>query len=363
VPDRRQRRLHRALAAAPRVTLACLPTPIHPLHRLTAELGGPEIWIKRDDLTGLAGGGNKTRKLEFLVGDALDEGADTLLTVGAVQSNHTRQTAAAAARVGLDCVLLHNNWTAVTGRLYRSVGNILLSQLLGARLVYDEAPRPIGDEGVFPRLVDSLRAEGRRPYAIPGGASEHRLGGFGYAACAAEISAQARQLGVQFDAVVHCTGSGSTQAGLIAGFAALGVDTRVIGISDDDETVEKTPRVLRLANATLDALDARTSIAEDDVTVLSVDSSPYGAAEPETLQAIELIARTEGLLADPVYEGKSVRGLIQLIRGGELRGAKRVLLLHLGGAPAVHAYADTLPGIELVPASTALGTTPPSLER
>jgi len=363
VSNARERRLLYALGVAPRVTLACLPTPIHPLHRLTAELGGPEIWIKRDDLTGLPGGGNKTRKLEFVVADALRQGAETLVTVGAVQSNHTRQTAAAAARVGLDCVLLHNNWTSANGRLHRSVGNILLSRLFGASSLYDETPRPIGDEGAFRPLAAILRAQGRRPYAIPGGASEHPLGGFGYAACAAEIYAQARELGVEFDAVVHCTGSGSTQAGLIAGYAALGLETRVIGISDDDETAEKIPRVLRLANATLDALGASTSATERDVTVLAVDSSSYGAAESATVEAIELFARTEGLVADPVYEGKSVRGLIDLIRDGALRDLKRVLLLHLGGAPALHAYADTLPSVELIPVSAALGRTPLSLPR
>lgn len=350
----RRRKPLAALTDAPRVALALLPTPIHRLRRLEAELGGPEIWIKRDDLTGLPGGGNKTRKLEFLVGDALVTKADTLVTVGAVQSNHTRQTASAAARVGLDCVLLHNNWVAATSPAYRSVGNVLLSGLFGARLVYDDTPRPIGDEGALGSVVERLRAQGCRPYPIPGGASEHPLGGLGYAACAAEIAMQAQERGIAFDAVIHCTGSGSTQAGLLAGFAALDIHLPVIGIADDDEVRDKAARVLRLANATLDSLRSRRTIATSAVEILAVDQSPYGRVEPATIEAIELFARIEGLTADPVYEGKSLRGLIELIRAGRLSNAKRVLFLHLGGMPALHAYAHVFPPVELVPISQAL---------
>ena len=174
------------LARHPRLELACLPTPVHPLRRLSAELGGPEIWIKRDDLTGLAGGGNKTRKLEFVVADAVEAGADTLVTVGAVQSNHTRQTAAAAARVGLRSVLLHNNWVPAKGREQGHVGNPLLSDMVGASLHFDPVQREVGDDGQLAALAEHLRADGRHPYVIPGGASEHRLGSFGYIGCAAE---------------------------------------------------------------------------------------------------------------------------------------------------------------------------------
>ncbi len=307
---------------------------------MSAKFAGPEIWIKRDDLSGLAGGGNKTRKLEFVVADALQVRASVLVTVGAVQSNHTRQTAAAAAKVGLDCVLLHNNWVPASGSYYNLVGNVLLSDLLGAQLYYDAADRVIGDEGHLETLVEHLRREGQRPYLIPGGASEHRLGGFGYVVCAAEIVAQARDLGFDFDCVVHCTGSSSTQAGLLAGFAALGSQTRVIGVSDDHETVAKAERVSRLANATLAELGLPTTISSDQVEVVAADLSPYGVAAPETIAAMRWLARTEGLVADPVYEGKALRGLIELIRGGALGSGQRVLLLHLGGSPAVHAYAD-----------------------
>ena len=334
--------LDRLLADAPRVPLATLPTPLHPLVRLTRALGGPELWVKRDDLTGLAGGGNKTRKLEFVVGDALRVDADTLVTVGAIQSNHTRQTAAAAARSGLGCALLHNGWAPDAGPSYRRTGNILLSELLGARLYHDPTPRPVDDAGRLDDLARHLRQHGHRPYVIPAGASDHPLGGYGYAACAAEITAQAQELGVTFDRVVHCTSSGSTQAGLLAGFAALGVDTPVTGISDDDECDGKRKLVLRLANATLDALGLPQRVADSQVEVVVADSSPYGVASQATLEVIRLLARTEGLIADPVYEGRTIRGLIDLVAGGALGPGERVLVLHLGGIPAVHGYADQL---------------------
>jgi len=330
------------LSRAPRVSLACLPTPLHPLRRLSEDMGGPEIWIKRDDLTGLAGGGNKTRKLEYVVADALQAGADTLVTVGAVQSNHTRQTAAAAARVGLRSALLHNNWVPGTGPGKGKVGNPLLSGMVGASLYYDPTVRQVGDDGQIAALADGLRAEGRRPYLIPGGASEHRLGSFGYVGCAAEIVAQARALGIEFDHVVHCTGSSSTQAGLVAGFAALGARPRVIGVADDDETSQKAARVLRLASAALAELDLPAAVSAADVEVIASDPNPYGVAGPGTIDAILRLARAEGIAADPVYEGKALAGLIELTGRGVLTREHRVLLLHLGGTPAIHAYSDQL---------------------
>jgi 1-aminocyclopropane-1-carboxylate deaminase len=351
--------LTRALRRHPRAALASLPTPLHPLTRLTDRLRGPRLWIKRDDLTGLAGGGNKTRRLEYLVADALRARAGTLVTVGAIQSNHTRQTAAAAARAGLECVLLHNAWTPEPGPHYRTAGNVLLSELLGAELWLDDTPRPVGDAGQLAALVAHLRAAGRRPYLIPGGASDHPLGGLGYATAAAEIAAQADGLGVRFDAIVHCTGSSGTQAGLLAGLAALDSPTRVIGISDDDETDAKAPRVLRLANAALELLELPQRVAPSQVEIVVADPSPYGVADSETMTAIRLLARTEGLIADPVYEGKAVRGLLELIREGRFAPDQHVLLLHMGGTPAVHAYADQLHERTLTPASTVLADTAP----
>jgi len=341
----------RANRRAPRAALANLPTPIQPLRRLTAALGGPEIWLKRDDLTGLAGGGNKTRKLEFLVGEALESGAETLVTVGALQSNHTRQTAAAAARVGMHCALLHNCWTADAGPTYRTVGNILFSSLLGATLYHDPTPRHIGDEGHLEALAEHLAAEGQQPYLVPGGASDHPLGGLGYALCAGEILDHEDELGARFDCVIHCTGSSGTQAGLLAGFAATGSATRVIGVADDNELDEKTGRIKRIANQTLEAIGSLERIEESQVEVIVADPSAYGVATSETLDAIRPPALAQGIMADPVYEGKALRGLNQLIDAGELNASQRVLLLHLGGTPAIHAYANQLwdGGLSLLP--------------
>jgi 1-aminocyclopropane-1-carboxylate deaminase len=332
--------LSTVLGQRPRFNLAQLPTPIHRLENFGEQAGIPQLWIKRDDLTGLEGGGNKTRKLEFLVGDAIQSGADTLVTAGAIQSNHTRQTAAAAARSKLDCALLHFGWTKDAGPMYRQVGNILFSSLMGAELYLDETDRPIEDQSPLSNFADNLKSRGHRPYVIPAGASEHRLGSLGYMNCAAEIADQSRALGVHFDFVVHCTGSSSTQAGLLGGFAALGQQTKVIGIADDDETSIKAARVLQLANDALQEIGLAQRISSPDVEVISVDKSPYGTAEEETFDAIRLLARTEGLIADPVYEGKALRGLMDLANQGRFDGDSNVLLMHLGGTPAVHAYAN-----------------------
>ena len=205
----------------PRFPLALLPTPLHCLENFGSLLNGPALWMKRDDLTGLEGGGNKTRKLEFLVGDAVQQGCDMLVTVGAIQSTHTRQTAAAAARAGMKCALLHCAWTRDAGPNYRSVGNIRLSSLMGAQLYIDETERPIEDQGPLKEFMAHLSAQGHKPYLIPGGASEHPLGSMGYLNCALELAVQMEQLGIAFDYLVHTTGSSSTQAGLLAGFKAI----------------------------------------------------------------------------------------------------------------------------------------------
>ena len=328
------------LARRPRAPLALLPTPIHRLVNFGRQLGGPRLWIKRDDLTGLAGGGNKTRKLEYLVGDALATGADTLVTVGAIQSNHTRQTAAAAARHGLKCALLHFGWAPDTGPLYRRTGNILLSSLMGADLYLDDTPRPIEDQSPLVDFVEHLRRVGHSPYLIPGGASEHRLGSLGYVACAAEIIAQSRDAGIRFQHVIHCTGSSSTQAGLLAGFALMAEPVSVIGVADDHETEIKSARVLELANDTLAELGAEVRVRPADVEIIAADRSEYGVAEPETFDLIRRFARAEGVVADPVYEGKALRGLERLIQHGRFDPTANVLLMHLGGTPAIHAYAD-----------------------
>lgn len=343
--------LEDALSAKARVSLAQLPTPLHRLRNFERHLDGVELWIKRDDLTGLEGGGNKTRKLEFLVGDARQSGADMLVTVGAIQSNHTRQTAAAAAKCGMKCALLHFGWTEDAGPHYRQVGNILISSLMGARLYVDDAPRPIEDQGPLGEFCRRMEREGHRPYAVPGGASEHRLGSLGYMACAAEIESQCRSTGMRFDCIVHCTGSSSTQAGLLAGYAAMGTSMRIIGIADDEETEIKRRRVLTLANEGLAECGLPPAVEPADVHVISVDRSPYGKADPQTLAAIRLLASTEGLAADPVYEGKALRGLLHLSAAGAFPRGSRVLLMHLGGTPAIHAYAAQFGTPELHPYS------------
>ncbi len=320
--------------------MALLPTPMHRLENFGPKLGLTDLWIKRDDLTGLEGGGNKTRKLEFLVGDALEVGADMLVTAGAIQSNHTRQTAAAAARHNLKCALLHFGWTKDAGPLYRQSGNILLSSLMGAELYLDETERPIEDQSPLLEFVEMLRRSGHNPYLIPAGASEHRLGSFGYMACAAELVLQSKEQAVQFDYIVHCTGSSSTQAGLVAGFAFMGENVKVIGVADDDETDIKRARVLGLANDALTELESSVRVAPSDVEIIAADQSVYGEAEPGTFDVIRLLASCEGLVADPVYEGKALRGLQALANDGRLEASSKVLLMHLGGTPAVHAYAN-----------------------
>lgn len=340
-------KLLRELARRPRAALAQLPTPIHRLENFAGQLHGQELWIKRDDLSGLEGGGNKTRKLEFLVGDAIETGADMLVTAGAIQSNHTRQTAAAAAKCAMKCALLHFGWTRDAGPVYRQVGNVLLSSIMGAELFLDETERPIEDQGPLKEFCEYLRDCGHLPYFIPAGASEHPLGSLGYLACAAEIVKQSAALDIHFDYVVHCTGSGSTQAGLVAGFAVMGEQTRVIGVSDDEETSIKRDRVIRLANDSLVEIEVPLRVSPGDIEIIAADKSPYGAAERETFDVILKLARMEGLIADPVYEGKAVRGLLALANDGRFESGSRILLMHLGGTPAVHAYANQFAAVKL----------------
>lgn len=337
------------LEKLPRASLALLPTPIQRLNNFSASLDGPELWMKRDDLSGLEGGGNKTRKLEFLVGDALSQGADMLVTVGAIQSNHTRQTAAAAAKAGLKCALLHCAWTKDAGPNYRTVGNVLLSHMMGADLYIEETERPIEDQGPLEEFIAHLEGQGHTPYLIPGGASEHRLGCMGYIKCAAELAVQTTDSELEFDYLVHCTGSSSTQAGLLAGFAVLGIKTHVIGVSDDDEIEIKKIRVQQLANGALQELGLAVRVAEQDIEVISSNSNVYGVPDTEIISAIRLLARQEGLIADPVYEGRAIRGLLNLADEGRFEKNAKILLMHLGGSPAIHAYAGQFGSVQLQP--------------
>ncbi|MGI9271743.1 MAG: 1-aminocyclopropane-1-carboxylate deaminase/D-cysteine desulfhydrase [Woeseiaceae bacterium] len=338
--------LQNRLEKLPRASLALLPTPIQPLRNFGSSLGGLDLWMKRDDLSGLEGGGNKTRKLEYFVGDALTQKADMLVTVGAIQSNHTRQTAAAAAKSGLKCALLHCAWTKGAGPNYRSVGNVLLSHMMGAELYIDETERPIEDQGPLEEFVELLTSKGHKPYLIPAGASEHRLGSMGYIQCAAEIAMQSAESGVEFDYLIHCTGSSSTQAGLLAGFAALGVKTHVIGVSDDDETEIKRARVRLLANNALQELGLAVRVAEQDVEVISSSANAYGVPDKDIKSGIALFAQQEGLIADPVYEGRAIHGLSTLASENRFEKNAKILLMHLGGSPAVHAYAEQFESIQ-----------------
>jgi len=328
------------LARFPRIRLAHLPTPLEPLPRLTAALGGPEIWIKRDDCTGLATGGNKTRKLEFLMAEAWAEGADLVLTQGATQSNHARQTAAAAARLGLDCHLLLENRTGYTHAAYRQNGNVLLDQLFGATL--EEREAGVDMEAELRAAAEARRAEGRRVYVIPGGGSTP-TGAIGYAACALELLAQSSERGLAVDHLVTATGSAGTQAGLIAGLKALSADIPVLGIGVRAPRAAQEEKVFALAAATAEAVGAAGRVARSDVVARDEYVGPgYGLPADSTLEALELFARTDGILLDPVYSAKAAAGLIDLIRTGELRKGERVVFLHTGGSATLSGYAHVL---------------------
>jgi 1-aminocyclopropane-1-carboxylate deaminase len=331
-----------ALAEFDRVPLLFGPSPVHRLERLSAELGGKvEIWAKREDCNaGLAFGGNKVRKLEYLAADALAQGCDTLVSIGGVQSNHTRQVAAVAAHLGLRAVVVQEHWVDWPDAVYDKVGNIQLSRIMGAdvRLVdagFDIAIRPSWEEALA-----SVEAAGGKPYAIPAGASDHPLGGLGFAGWADEVAEQEAQLGVFFDTVVVCSVTGSTQAGMIAGFAAQEQERRVLGI-DASATVRQTwEQIARIARRTAEAIGLGRELADEEIVLLDEwHAGRYGVPDATTIEAIRLCARLEGVLTDPVYEGKSMAGLIDLVRSGRIEPGSRVLYAHLGGQPALSAYA------------------------
>lgn len=325
-----------------RVELLFGPSPVHPLRRLSEHLGGEvEIWAKREDCnSGLAYGGNKTRKLEYLVAGALAQGCDTLVSIGGVQSNHTRQVAAVAARLGLRCVLVQERWVDWPDSVYDKVGNILLSRIMGADVRLDTAGFDIGFRPSWQSALESVEEQGGKPYAIPAGASDHPLGGIGFARWAEEVQTQERELDVFFDTVVVCSVTGSTQAGMIAGFATQERPRRVIGI-DGSATVEQTrEQITRIARQTAEAIGVPRDLEDEEVVLLDGwHAGRYGVPDEKTLDAIRLCARLEGVLTDPVYEGKSMAGLIDLVRSGDIEPGARVLYAHLGGQPALNAYA------------------------
>jgi 1-aminocyclopropane-1-carboxylate deaminase len=323
------------------------PSPVHPLPRLSSHLGGASVWMKREDCnSGLAYGGNKTRKLEYLIPDALAKGADTLVSIGGHQSNHTRQVAAVAAHLGMDCVLVQENWVpSWTDPLSTQVGNILLSRVMGAEVRLDPAGFDIGFRDSWKQALADVEERGGTPYGIPAGASDHRLGGLGFANWAYEVAQQEEQLGVFFDTIVVCSVTGSTHAGMIAGFAALeqagGRPRRVLGI-DASATLEKTvDQVGRIARNTAELIGLKRDLRDDEINVLpGWAGDEYGIPVQSTLDAIRLTGSLEGVIIDPVYEGKSMAGLIDLIRDGDISKDSTVLYAHLGGQQALNAYAS-----------------------
>lgn len=317
------------------------PSPVHPLDRLTAHLGGGvRIWAKREDCnSGLAFGGNKTRKLEYIVPDVLATGADTLVSIGGYQSNHTRQVAAVAAKLGLKAVLVQEKWVDWPDSVNDKVGNILLSRIMGAEVRLDPAGFDIGIRSSWERAVEGVEAAGGKPYPIPAGASEHPLGGLGFANWAYEVERQEADLGVFFDTVVVCTVTGSTHAGMIAGFAGQDRPRRVLGI-DASATLDKTrDQVARIARRTADLIGLDRDLRDDEIVVLEGWAGDrYGIPVASTVDAIRLLGELEGVIIDPVYEGKSMAGLIDLVRDGTIAAGSNVLYAHLGGQPALNAY-------------------------
>jgi 1-aminocyclopropane-1-carboxylate deaminase len=329
-----------ALADFQRYPLVFGPSPVHRLERLTEHLGGAQLWAKRDDVSsGLAYGGNKTRKLEYLLADALAQGCDTLVSIGGVQSNHTRQVAAVAARAGLNCVLVQESWVAWPDSVYDRVGNILLSRILGADVRLVQAEFGIGFKESWEQALADVEAAGGKPYPIPAGASDHPLGGLGYARWAQEVAEQEEELGVFFDTVITCSVTGSTQAGMVAGFAAQERPRRVIGIDGSAKPRETKEQVTRIAQATAKLIELGRELSADEVILDDrYHAGTYGIPDERTLDAIRLGGRLEGMITDPVYEGKSLAGMIDLVARGEIAKDSNVLYAHLGGQQALNAY-------------------------
>ncbi len=317
------------------------PTPIERLDRLSAHLGGGvEIYAKREDCnSGLAFGGNKLRKLEYIVPDAIASNADTLVTIGGVQSNHTRQVAAVAAKLGMKCRLVQESWVPFPDAVYDRVGNILMSRVMGAEIELVDEGFDIGIRESWERALEDVRAKGGNPYPIPAGASVHKYGGLGYVGFAEEVRAQEAGLGFTFDYVIVCTVTGSTHAGMVVGFARDGRARRVIGIDASGTPEQTRAQVLEIARNTAALVSLGREIEDDDVVLKEDYAYPaYGIPSDETNEAIRLCARTEGMMTDPVYEGKSMQGLIDLVRKGHFPAGSKVLYAHLGGVPAINAY-------------------------
>ena len=331
--------LSMALAHFPKVRLGHLPTPLEPMDRLSELLGGPRLWVKRDDCTGLSSGGNKTRKLEYLMAEAQAQGADTIITQGATQSNHARQTCAAAAKLGMGCHILLEDRTGSNDESYILSGNVLLDRLHGATVSKRAGGTDMNAE--MDKLAEKLRGEGRKTYIIPGGGS-NPTGALGYVNCARELVEQAEEMGLSIDSLVHATGSSGTQAGLVTGLAALQSDIHLLGIGVRAPKEKQEQMVYDLAVRTAEHLGTGVTIEREKVRANCDYVGPgYGLPTPGMIEAVKLLARTEGLLFDPVYSGKGLDGLIDQIRKGYFDGMENVVFLHTGGSVALFGYPET----------------------
>ena len=324
----------------PRVSLAHLPTPLEHLPRLSEKLGGPNIWVKRDDCTGLATGGNKTRKLEFAMADAIEQGADTIVTVGAVQSNHVRQTAAAACKLGFGCEVLLEHRVVDPSEPYANSGNVLLDRIFGANL--REYPGGTDFDIAMGEIADEIRTNGGKPYIIPGGSS-YKVGALGYVNAAIELLEQADELGLVIDHLITATGSAGTQGGLIVGLKAMRSDVPLLGVGVSAPKDVQEEKVYKLACETAEYIGKPGIVDRDDVTAnCDYVGDGYGVPTDGMNEAVMMLARLEGLLFDPVYSGKALAGMIDLIRGGQFEAAKNIVFLHTGGSAALFAYSDQL---------------------
>ena len=328
------------LSKFPRVSLAHLPTPLEYLPRLTEHLGGPRIYVKRDDCTGLGTGGNKTRKLEFLVADAIEKKADVIITQGAVQSNHARQTAAAACKVGMDCELIFEKRVADADDAYLNSGNVLLDRVYGANI--REVAKGSDMNAEMEALADELRSGGKNPYIIPGGGS-NRIGALGYVDCALEFMSQCNRDGIVIDHVVHATGSAGTQAGLAVGLKMTHSNIQLLGIGVNAPKDIQEEKVWALSLETAEYVGAPGCVQRKDI-VANCDyvGDGYGIPTQAMNDAVMLLARTEGLLFDPVYSGKGLAGMIDLVRNGYFDGAESILFVHTGGVAGLFGYSAQL---------------------
>src|ERR1700751_361328 len=318
------------------------PTHIEKLSRLGGHLGGKgEIFAKREDgNSGLAFGGNKLRKLEYIIPDALASNADTLVSIGGVQSNHTRMVAAVAAKLGMKCRLVQEAWVPHEDAVYDRVGNILLSRIMGADVRLVDDGFDIGIRRSCEGALEEGKAAGGTPYAIPAGAFVHKYGGLGYVGFAEEVRAQEKELGLAFNYIVVCTVTGSTHAGMLVGFPKDGRARKVIGIDASFTPAQTRAQVLAIARNTAKLVELGREIVDEDLVLVEDYAHPaYGVPSPETKEAIRLCARLEGMITDPVYEGKSMQGMIDLVQKGYFPEGSKVLYAHLGGAPAINGYA------------------------